>query len=135
MAVVRLLVFDTSNVPPLPIWQDEEINGALSLFSSQGIIQGLSGYSLAGRVPLVYSYRRTAAVLLRGLAANRAQQSVIGLLDVKLSGNTASKALIDIADGYIKSEENDGYFAVSEMVVNQFSMRERLIAMAERRFC
>lgn len=135
IATVRLLVFDTSNVPPLPIWQDEEIQGALNLFSSQGIIQGLSGFTVRNPVPLVYSYRRAAAALLRGLAANRAQQSVIGLLDVKLSGNTASKALNDIADGYITSEENDGYFAVSEMVNNQFSMRERLIAMAERRFC
>lgn len=135
VAVVRLLVFDTSDTPPLPIWQDEEINGALSLFSSQGILQGLSGFTLRNNLPVVYSYRRAAAVLLRGLAANRAQQSVIGLLDVKLSGNVAAAALNKIADDYITSEENDGYFAVSEMVVNQFSMRERLIAMAERRFC
>jgi len=134
VAVVRLLVFDTSNVPPLPIWQDEEIQGALNLFSSQGIIQGLSGFTLRNNLPVVYSYRRAAAVLLRGLAANRAQQSVIGLLDVKLSGNSAATALNKIADDYITSEENDGYFSVSEMVVNNFSMRERLIAMAERRF-
>ncbi len=133
IATVRLLVFDTSNVPPLPIWQDEEIQGALNMFSSQGIIQGLSGYQLRNPVPLVYSYRRAAAVLLRGLAANRAQQSVIGLLDVKLSGNQASAALNKIAADYITSEENDGYFSVSEMVQNQFSMRERLYKMALRR--
>lgn len=135
IATVRLLVFDTSNVAPLPIWQDEEIQGALNVFSSQVITIGLSGYQPRVPVAQVYSYRRAAAALLRGLAANRGGNSVTGLLDIKLSPAQAATALCKIADDYITSEENDGFFAVSEMIQNQFSMRERLNAMALRQFC
>lgn len=133
VATVRLLVSDTSNVAPLPIWQDEEIIPVLNMFSSQGIIQGLSGYNVV--VPQVYSYRRAAATLLRALASNKARLSVIGILDVKLDAKSASASLRAIADDYVTSEENDGYFAVSEMVQDQFSMRERLEKMAYRNLC
>lgn len=130
VANVRLLVSDTVNVAPLPIWQDEEIQAALNMFSSQGIIVGLSGFNIA--VPQIYSYRRAAALLLRSLAGNRARMAAIEILDVKLSGSQAANSLRQIAEDLVTSEENDGYFAVSEMVQNQFSMRERLIAMAYR---
>ncbi len=133
VATVRLLVSDTVNVPPLPIWQDEEISAVLNLFNSQNIIVGLSGFNIA--VPQTFSYRRAAATLLRSLAGNKARMATVGLLDAKLSGPAAAAALQKIADDYVTSEENDGYFAVSEMVQNPFSMRERITAMLLRRGC
>jgi hypothetical protein len=126
VGLTRLLVFDTVNTPPLPIWQDEEITAVLNLFSSQGVIVGLSGFNLAVPPPQIYSYRRTAATLLRGLASNQARMATVGLLDAKINGPGAAAALQKIADDYVTSEENDGYFAVSEMVQDAFSMRERL---------
>ena len=129
VGMVRLLVFDTNGVAPYPIWQDEEINATLQMFSSQNIIVGLSGFNPVIPVPLTFSYRRTAATLLRGLAANQGRLATVGILDAKLNGKAAADALRAIADDYVTSEENDGYFAVTEWVVNQFSMRERLTAM------
>ena len=59
-------------------------------------------------------------------AANQGRLATVGLLDAKLNGPAAAKALQSIADDYVASEENDGYFAVAEMVQDAFSMRERL---------
>lgn len=132
VATVRLLVSDTVNVAPLPIWQDVEIQAALNMFNSQNIIIGLSGYYPAVPVAQIYSYRRAAAMLLRSLAGNKARMATVGLLDAKVNGAAAANALRAIADDYVTSEENDGYFSVAEMVVNNFSMRERLNAMALR---
>ena len=133
--MVRLLVFDTNGVSPYPIWQDEEINAALQMFSSQNIIAGLSGFRPVIPVPLTFSYRRTAAMLLRGLAANQGRLATVGILDAKLNGAAAANALRAVATDYVTSEENDGYFAVTEWVVNNFSMRERLVSMNLRQFC
>lgn len=132
VAYVRLLVSDTVGTAPLPIWQDEEITAALNLFSSQNIIIGLSGFLPAVPPPQTFSYRRTAATLLRALAANQGRMATVGLLDAKISGPAAAKALQSIADDYVQSEENDGYFAVAEMVQDAFSMRERLWKMLYR---
>ena len=126
VGITRLLVSDTSNSPPLPIWQDEEITAVLNLFNSQNIIVGLTGFNLSTPPPQIFSYRRAAATLLRSLASNKARMATAGLLDAKLSGAGAAAALQKIADDYVTSEENDGYFAVSEMVQDAFSMRERL---------
>jgi hypothetical protein len=120
------MVFDTNGTAPYPIWQDEEITAALNLFASQSVIVALSGYTPAIPPQQTYSYRRTAALLLRGLAANQGRLATVGLLDAKLNGPAAAKALQSIADDYVASEENDGYFAVAEMVQDAFSMRERL---------
>ncbi len=133
VASVRLLVSDTVNVAPLPIWQDEEIVPILNMFSSQGIIIGLTGYNLPVPVAQVYSYRRAAATLLRALAGNKARMATVGLLDARISGAQAAGALQKIADDYVTSEEQDGYFAVSEMVQDAFSMRERLWKMLYRK--
>ena len=132
IATVRLLVSDTVNVAPLPIWQDEEINAVLNMFSSQGIIVGLSGFNPVVQPPQTYSYRRAAATLLRSLAGNKARMATVGLLDAKISGAAAAKALQSVADDYVTSEENDGFFAVSELVQDSFSMRERIWKMMYR---
>ena len=132
VATVRLLVSDTVDVAPLPIWQDEEIVPILNMFSSATIIIGLSGYNPAVPVPQIFSYRRAAATLLRSLAGNKARMATVGLLDAKLNGAQAANALRAIADDYVTSEENDGYFAVAELVQDAFSMRERLWKMLYR---
>jgi hypothetical protein len=132
VAIVRLLVSDTVDVSPLPIWQDEEIVPILNMFSSQGIIIGLSGYNPVIPPPQIFSYRRAAATLLRSLAGNKARMATVGLLDAKINGAQAANALRAIADDYVTSEENDGFFAVAEMVQDSFSMRERLWKMMYR---
>jgi hypothetical protein len=132
IGITRLLVSDTSDAAPLPIWQDEEITAVLNLFNSQNIIVGLSGYKPFNPPPQTFSYRRAAATLLRALAANQGRMATVGLLDVKINGPAAAAALRAIADDYITSEENDGFFAVSEMVQDSFSMRERLWKMLYR---
>ena len=132
IGVVRLLVSDTVNVAPLPIWQDDEIQAALNVFVSTGMLVGLSGYNLAVPVPQTWSYRRSAALLLRSLAGNKARMATVGLLDAKINGAAAANALRAIATDYVTSEENDGFFAVSDMVQDAFSMRERLWKMLYR---
>ena len=132
VGLIRLMVFDANGTAPYPIWQDEEITAALNFYNSTNVIVGLSGYNLAVPVKQVFSYGRSAAMLLRGLAANQGRMATIGLLDAKLNGPAAANALRAIADDYVTQEQNDGYFAVAEMVVNPFSMRERLTAMLLR---
>jgi len=121
---IRLLVFDTD--PAEPIFSDAEINWAMQVESSGNIIVGLTGYSPAIPVRQIISHRRAAALLLRGLGAGRATQLILQVLDVKVDATKAAASLKSIADSYIEDEMNAGYFGVAEMVVNQFSMRERL---------
>ncbi len=131
LSTVRLLVSDTDATKP--IFQDVEIQAAMNVENSQSVIVGLTGFYPAIPVKQLVSYRRCAALLLRALASNKARLSAIqGLLDVKLNAAQASKALNDLADQYIADEASSGYFAISEMVVNAFSMRERLVAMLYR---
>jgi hypothetical protein len=130
LSTVRLLVFDTD--PTKPIFQDAEINAALQIESSQNIIVGLTGYAPAIPVAQVVSYRRSAALLLRALSGSKARNLIESVLDVKMSGPGAAAALSKIADSYIEDEMNAGYFAVSEMVNDSFSMRDRLWKMLYR---
>lgn len=132
IANVRLLVGDTD--PLAPVFSDAEVNAALQNESSQNVIIGLSGFSPNPPVRQVYSYRRSAAWLLNALAGNTARLGsvITQLLDVKLSPGIASRELRSQAQALIDQEASAGYFAVSEMVVDQFSMRERLNAMLLR---
>lgn len=132
IANVRLLVGDTD--PLAPVFSDAEVNAALQNESSQNVIIGLSGFSPNPPVRQVYSYRRSAAWLLNALAGNTARLGsvITQLLDVKLSPGIASRELRAQAQALIDQEAKAGYFAVSEMVVDQFSMRERLNAMLLR---
>jgi|SRR5215469_940850 len=130
IAIIRLMVGDTDSANP--IFQDDEINGALNLNSSQNIIVGLSGYyppTLSGNV---YSYGRAAAMLLNGLSATKARVVVTKVLDVSVNPESASKALKDLAQSYIDQETSAGYFSVAEMGQDSFWMRERLWKMLYR---
>lgn len=132
IANVRLLVGDTDATNP--VFQDDEVMAALQAESSQNMILGLSGFTPNPGVQQLYCYRRSAAWLLNALAANlsRLGSVITQLLDVKLAPGIASKELRSQAQALIDQEMNSGQFAVSEMVVNQFSMRERLNAMLLR---
>lgn len=127
---LRLMVGDTDSTQP--IFQDDEINAALSVNSSQGIIVGLAGFSPANAVPQVTSYGRAAAMLLNSIGATKARLLVKGLLDVNIDGPAAAAALQKLGQQYIDQEASAGYFAVSEMVQDAFSMRERLWKMLYR---
>ncbi len=130
-ANTRFLAGDTD--PLTPIFSDDEVNAALNNESSQNVIVGLSGYAPANPPKLVYPYRRAAAWLLNGLAASQARlASVVSILDVKLSVKDAAICLRDQAKELIDQEASAGYFAVAEMVPNNFAMRERLTAMLFR---
>ncbi len=133
LSKVRLLVFDTDSTKP--IFQDAEINAALQIESSGNIIVGLTGYNLAVPVAQVISHRRAAALLLRSLSGGRARNVVSSVLDVKINPAAAAAALGKVADSYIEDEMNAGYFAVSEMVQDSFSMRERLWKQLYRFAC
>ena len=128
VAKIRLMVGDTDSTAQ--VFSDEEINGALTAASSQGIIQGLSGFTITPTQ--VYSFGRAAAMLLNSLGSVRARTLIKRVLDVELDGKSAMSAMKDLGQQYIDQEASAGYFAVSEMVPNQFSMRERLYAMLLR---
>lgn len=132
IANVRFLVGDTDMTKP--VLSDAEVNAALQNESSQNVIIGLSGFSPNPPVRQVYSYRRSAAWLLNGIAANaaRAASFISQLLDVHLAPGVAAKTLKDQAQSLIDQESSAGYFAVSEMVQNPFAMRERLDKMLLR---
>lgn len=130
IAALRLMVGDTDS--SAPIFQDEEITGALTMNSSQNIIVALSGYwppKLSGQV---FSYGRAAAMLLNGLSASKARLIVTKVLDVSVTPETASKALKDLGQSYIDQEVSAGYFAVAEMGQDSFWLRERLWKMLYR---
>lgn len=125
IAQVRMMVGDTQDGPaPLPIFQDDEIQGALNANNAQNIIIGLSGYN----VPLsqVYSFGRAAALLLNSINATKARIVVSNALDVHVTASAASAALKALAQSYIDQENSAGYFAVAEMGNNAFWYRERL---------
>lgn len=135
LSTVRLLVGDTDAAAP--VFQDDEVMASLQFTSSQNMIVGLSGFQPNPPVPLVYTYRMAAAFLLNALAANlsRLGSVITKLLDVQLAPGVASKELRAQAQALIEQEWTSGQFGVSEMVVNQFSMRERLNAMYLRQGC
>lgn len=115
-----------------PVFTDDEVNNALFLESSQGLF--ISGQAAAfgngvanPPIPQVYSVYRAAALLLDAIAANKSRLAAISqILDVKLGHDAAAQALRDTAKEYRQTEANMGHFAIAEMVVDQFSTRERV---------
>lgn len=125
IAQLRMMVGDTESGPaPLPIFQDDEIQGALNANNAQNMILGLSGYSLGVRQ--VYSFGRAAAMLLNSINAAKARIVVSNALDVHVTASAASAALKNLAQSYIDQEASAGYFSVAEMGNNAFWYRERL---------
>lgn len=126
---VRLLIADTDAANP--VYNDDEVNLALSQESSQSLFisaQAISsGISVSPPIPQVFSYFRAAALLLDALAANKARLAAINeLLDVKISAEKASQELRATAKEYRDRENNAGHFAIAEMVYDIFSARERV---------
>src|SRR5689334_6135184 len=130
IARLRLMVGDTDSSNQ--IYTDAEILGALAANSSQGIMQGLSGYTLAIPVTQTYSFGRAAAMLLNSLGAVQARALLKQVLDVELDTSSARSVLADLGKSYIEQEASAGYFAISEMIPNSFSLRERLGSMVLR---
>jgi len=127
LSQVRMLVPDTGS--PW-IFTDDEVNQAIFLESSQGLY--LSGQAnptamSINTVPLVYSVRRSAAMLLDVIASKLSRQAAVeSLLDVKLACDKAAAAAAARADSLRKQEADLGQFAIAEMVSDAFSARERV---------
>ena len=129
LSSVRLMASDTT---PPGIFQDDEVNQALYLESSQALYVSGQAAPIANAaqnpaIPQIYSYRRSAALLLDSIAAQLSQQGAIEqLLDVKLACNQASAQARASAKALRDTEANSGNFAIAEMVPNQFAARERV---------
>lgn len=132
LAQTRMLIADTNILKP--IFDDDEVNAALYLSSSQGIFASGQripvAISYAPAIPIVYSVYRAAALLLDGLAANKSRlASISTLLDVKLNPEKSAQELRATAKEYRDLASNDGSFAIAEMVNDVFSARQRVEAM------
>ena len=129
VSAVRLMASDT--MPP-GIFQDDEVQAALYLESSQALYVSGQAAPIANAtqnpaIPQIYSYRRSAALLLDSIAAQLAQQgAVASILDVKLACNQASAEAAARAKTLRDTEANSGNFAIAEMSVNMFAARERV---------
>ena len=128
LSSVRLLVPDTDSTKP--IFQDDEVNQAIYIESSQGLYA--SGQAAPGGNPVpcpvqVYSIRRAAALLVEVIAGNSARLAqVTQLLDVKLD-TKAADALRAYAKSLRDTEANSGAFAIAEWVLDPFTARERVL--------
>ena len=117
---------------PPGIFQDDEVQAALYLESSQALYVSGQAAPIANAtqnpaIPQIYSYRRSAALLLDSIAAQLAQQgAVASILDVKLACNQASTEAAARAKALRDTEANSGNFAIAELVPNQFAARERV---------
>lgn len=127
LSQVRMLIPDT--VAP-GIFSDEEVNQAIYIESSQGLYasgQAVPGGNSVSPGCQVYSIRRAAALLVDCIAGNWSKLAVIEqLLDVKLNGPAAGKALRDHAEGLRRTEAMSGAFAIAEWVVDNFTAQERV---------
>lgn len=112
------------------IFSDDEVNQAIYMESSQGTYA--SGQAVPNGLPVpnsvqVYSPRRAAALLVDILANNWGKLAVIEqMLDVKLNGPAAAKALGDRADSLRKVEAESGAFAIAEWVLDPWTAQERV---------
>ena len=129
VSAVRLMASDTT---PPGIFNDAEVNAALYLESSQaryvsGQASPIANATQNPAIPQIYSYRRSAALLLDSIASQLSQQAAVeSILDVKLECQQAAAQARASAKALRDTEANSGNFAIAEMVVNQFAARERV---------
>ena len=129
LSSVRLMASDTT---PPGIFSDDEVNQALYLESSQALYVSGQAAPIANQtqnpaIPMIYSYRRAAALLLDSIAAQLSQQGAVeALLDAKLACHQAAAQARASAKALRDTEANSGNFAIAEMVPNQFAARERV---------
>jgi hypothetical protein len=107
VGTIRLLITDTSNTAPGPIFQDEELAMFLQLE------QGSLNYA-------------AAKALERIATSNALIQKQIKILDLETDGATLSAELRAIAKQLREDEENLAAFDIAEMVEDPFSARERI---------
>ena len=136
LSSVRMLIPDTDSTAP--IFQDEEVNQAIFIESSQGLycsgMANPTGSSVSPPVQ-VYSIRRAAALLVDVIAGNNARLGIIQqLLDVKLDSSKAVVALRAYADSLRQTEAMSGAFAIAEMTLDAFSARERVFKQILRMY-
>lgn len=129
LSQVRMMIADTDITHP--IFDDDEVNNALYLESSQGLfVSGQAvptAVSYAPSIPIVYSVRRAAALLLDCIASNKAKLAALSeLLDVHLQPEKAAQELRAQAKALRDTEANMGNFAIAEMGDGAFWERERI---------
>lgn len=119
---VRLLTGDT--VDSGHIWEDAEIQAAYVIDTAWAIGPAAQGIPTStGSV----TSRRAAAVLLDSLAANKSRIAAAAkVLDIQINLKDAADALREQAQCYRDVEADSGYFAITEMVNDPFSARERV---------
>jgi len=115
--LVRLLITDTDTVnPDNQIFEDAEITAFLTLESAV--------------------VKRAAARALDVIAAREVLvQKVIRIMDLTTNGAAVAQALHALAESLraeADAEETEGLFDYAEMVLDDFSMRERLINQSLR---
>lgn len=120
---VRLLVGDTVSLNH--IWEDEEIQSAYVIDTAWAIAPAGGGFPTQSTgTP---SARRAAAVLLDGLASNKARISAqLKVLDIEINPESAAKQIREQASYFRTVESEMGFFAIAEMVPDQFAARERV---------
>ncbi len=132
--LVRLLISDTSNVAPLPVFQDEEIDAAYLI--QQSVWQSTQFYSPPAGAYLPYlpvSYFRVAAILLDAMAANKAKLSSIRrILDVELDPSKAAQFLMDQAKNYREIDADSASLLIVEQVNNDASLISRYWKQVQR---
>ena len=121
--------------PTSPIFQDESILAIEQIvttpFQSGQFFStpngAIGGGTLGTNLPQQpIPYYRVAAIMLNSMAAMQAWPSAVTeLLDVKLNGPAAVKALLSLAKSYLDLDDNSGAFMIIEQVNNDFSFRDR----------
>lgn len=133
LSQVRLLCSDT--VAP-GIFSDAEVTQALQIESSQGLyVSGQAAATAAALtvLPIIYSVRRSAALLLDVIAAKLSRQAAIeSILDVKQACDKAAQECAKRADSLRQQEEDAGQFAIAELVTTAFAQRERIYSQLLR---